>query len=216
MNLANPKAKKYFVFGAQGVSGMESDEMLAEYGMPDLPLGEAKRRTVSQDISDYLLTSYKIGTDGAALFCYDGYYDYTYYTLVDERGQWKDGKMGAVLSAAKKISAMQGKPKVVLKVQPGTDRGLPTTLQVEAYGVPADETETISQLTVESSLDGGYTWKAVPGIDTAGGKFTYSFLPDGWARANFVMVRARAAVGDRKSLWSVWNPHPTGPVSVGQ
>ena len=196
------------VYGAQSINktaqefGEKALEILAPYGVEGLTAEEMKNISTREDIADYILTSHRLGVAGTSLFVYDGYYDYTWYSLVDERGQSKDGKMEGLRDAIEQIRQQEGWPGVSLQVQ-GEDP-LSIAVAVTPNGRP------VKRVTVEASHDGGHTWLPIPGFDATGGTVKYS-KPYCWQRGLWTMIRARCSDAKHDSLWSVWNVFPAFP-----
>jgi hypothetical protein len=208
----NPSGKATCVFGAQGVQGFSTQQMLSDYEIVGLTVAGAQARSAYIDIQDYLLTSYNLGGSGAALFCYDGYYDFQYYTLVSERGQSQSNKLEAVRLAMNQIAAMEKRPTTTLGVTwTNGQNGVTVSVNTAAAAGGA----AVTNLTVQVSVDGGNTWNTMSGFALSGGQVNYDYASQRWLRPNLTMVRARCKAGDRYSLWQVYNAHPVAPPSPG-
>ena len=194
------------VYGAQSINKTAHEdkalEILAPYGVEGITVEEMKGISTREDIADYILTSHRLGVAGTSFFVYDGYYDYTWYSLVDERGQSKDGKMEGIRDAMEQTRQRDGSPCLDLQVQGGGP--LTITVAVTPNGRP------VEHVIVEASHDSGYTWQQVPGFDATGGTVEYS-MPHRWQRPLWTMIRARCSDGQHHSLWSVWNVFPAFP-----
>ena len=211
---ANSKVPVTLVYGAQNMSG-ESGEILREllqtYGLENISPEEARKRSVRQDVADYIVNSQRVGAQGAALFTYDGYYDYTYYSMVDERGRSKEGKMEGVRDAVETLSANSGAPSLQVKITPSAFLPLPRTLTIETIAAPNATTKTpLQSVQVFVSDNGGHSWQAVKAFSKPNQTVTFE-LPHDWQRPNWMMVRARVFDGNKYSLWSVWNALPWSP-----
>jgi hypothetical protein len=207
----NPSGKATCVFGAQGVQDFSTQQMLSDYEMVGLTVAGAQARSAYIDIQDYLLTSYNVGASGAALFCYDGYYDFQYYTVATERGESKTQKMEAVRLAMNQIAAMEKRPTTTLGVTwTNGQNGVTVSVSTAAAAGGA----TVTNLTVQVSVDGGYTWETLGGFGLSGGQVNYDFSTQRWQSKELTMVRARCQAGGRYSLWQVFNAFPVSPVSA--
>ena len=138
---------------------------------------------------------------GTSLFVYDGYYDYYCFSLVDERGRSKEGKMEGIRDAVEEIRKQEGWPSIALNAKSLGRKEL--SIEVHAHPNSSPITET----TVEISFDGGYTWTPVDGFENEGGTVVYRGFHH-WQRPAWTMVRARCFDGEHHSLWAVWNVFP--------
>ena len=185
------------VFGAQSLSrAIQEKQQLSLYGLEGLTLEQAQKSVMRADIADYILTAHRLGFAGASLFVYDGYYDATWYSLVDERGRSREGRMEGIRDAMEQIRKSEGCPSLKLDVK------FPE-IQVTTFANRAPVRKT----TVEVSYDSGHTWRPVSGFGAAGGRAELK-PPVSWMRSEWTMVRARCYDGRRHSLWSVWNCFP--------
>lgn len=188
------------VYGAQSTNKFMSQKELPTMGLEGR-LEDVKKIPTRKDIADYILTSHKLGMDGVSFFVYDGYYDYYWYSLVDERGRSKEGKMEGILDAMRQIRKDEGWPGIRLNVHPLQGRKIRIETQTVSNRLKVQKTE------VEISFDGGYTWKKIEGFGADGGKVVYQ-IPYSWQRANWSMIRARCFDGKHHSMWAVWNIYP--------
>jgi hypothetical protein len=187
------------VYGAQA-AGFVSESDLKTYGNQDITLQDYNRMTPRQAITDYVTTARAVGAAGVALFAYDAYYDYTWYTLVDERGRSVQEKMEGLLDGVTEVRRQQGWPELQLEVSP-KPRSLTIAVKTKAG------TQLVKEVQVEASFDSGYSWTPVNGFAPAGGTVDFS-IPFGWQRPGWTMIRARCFDGRQHSLWSVWNVFP--------
>lgn len=196
------------VFGAQGTSkAITTEENRLFQGIDGMTLAQLKGRSTSRDIQDYVETAFRLGFIGAALFAYDAYYDYTWYSLVDERGRSREGRLEGLRAGVVAIRKAQGHPTVSLTVETKE----PNNVVVSVNAVQGKR--TIESLNVEVSDDGGYTWASIDGFEKTGGVVDYS-PKVGWQRVGWLIIRARAFDGEMHSLWSVWNVFPARPPNV--
>ena len=189
-----------FVYGAQSTNKAGSATDYEQHGISGVTLEQLKSVSTREDIADYVLTAHQLGAGGAAFFCYDGYYDFQYYTLVDERGRSVEGKMEGIRDAAQQIARSKGRSEVTLTVEDMTTQK--NKLVITA--VTASEGQPVEETLVQISFDGGYSWVTVPGFANNGGTVEHSYVPAGrWS-----MLRARCRNGQNWSLWTVWNAFP--------
>ena len=192
-----------FVYGAQSNNKAGDVKSLEPHGITGVTLEQLRSVSTRDDIADYILTAHGLGAGGAVFFCYDGYYDFQHYTLVDERGRSVEGKMEGIRFAAEQIAGLAGRPKLTMAVQDKTAES--NQLRIEVTTVPGSR--PVERVAVEISYNGGYTWHAVPGFGPHGGTVEHGYVPEGrWS-----MLRARCDDGKCHSLWSVWNVFPISP-----
>ena len=187
-----------FVYGGQSSNQMSAQSM-ATMGLKG-GVDDVRRIKVREDIADYVLTSYRVGAAGTMFFVYDGYYDYHWYSLVDERGRSKEGKMEGILDAIRQIRHDEGWPSLTLKVTPSR-RSLTIEVATQANQRPVESTH------VQISFDGGYTWSGIEGFSAEGGTVEFR-IPHVWQRPAWSLIRAHCFDGEHHSLWSVWNVFP--------
>ena len=190
-----------FVYGAQSTNTFNAEQNIIDAGLAKVKLADLKALTTRADITDYILTAFKLGASGASFFVYDGYYDWTFYTLVDARGQSVNGKMEGIRDAADQIAATEGRPGLGLEVKEGG-----TDLSITIATLP--KTGAVKSVQVELSHDGGYTWMAIGGFGPTGGMVKHTVANPPLQRPYWSMVRARCFDGQNYSLWSVWNVFP--------
>lgn len=195
---SHPGQRPLFVYGGQSSNQMSAEGM-ARMGLKGGP-DDVRKIEPRDDIVDYILTSYRVGAAGTMFFVYDGYYDYYWYSLVDERGRSKEGKMEGILDAIRQIRRDEGWPCLTLKVTPSR-----RSLAIEA--VTQSHQRPVESAKVQISFDGGYTWSDIRGFAAAGGTVEFQ-IPHVWQRPAWSMVRARCFDGEHHSLWSVWNVFP--------
>ncbi|MDA1280925.1 MAG: sialidase family protein, partial [Chloroflexi bacterium] len=75
-------------YGAQSTNKAGSATDYEQHGISGVTLEQLKSVSTREDIADYVLTAHNLGAGGAAFFCYDGYYDFQYYTLADVWAAW--------------------------------------------------------------------------------------------------------------------------------
>jgi hypothetical protein len=190
-----------FVYGAQSTNKFGAESELPTAGLRGATLADLKAVSTRADITDYVMTAYRLGASGASFFVYDGYYDWTYYTLVDERGRSVEGKMEGLRDAADRIAADRGRPTLELQVASSSP-----ALDIAVVTRPG--ADPVRRTSVQISYDGGYTWSSVPGFGAKGGKMHFVVPHGPIQRGYWSMVRARCFDGTRTSLWSVWNVYP--------
>ncbi len=189
------------IYGAQGTArAIVSDAHLPMHDLEGTPADFAAI-SIRDDIADYLLTPFRLGFGGSGIFAYDGYYDYRWYSLVNERGESVDGRMEGMLDGMRLIRTAEGAPELAMEVTPEARRVRLTPKANVLTGTPVAET------VLEISYDGGFSFEPVPGVPAQGGEVTVD-LPLSWMRFEWSMLRARCRAGDKWSLWQVWNVLP--------
>ena len=182
-----------FVYGAQSTNKAGSAKDYEQHGISGVTLQQLKQISTREDIADYILTAKKVGASGAVFFCYDGYYDFRYYTLVDERGRSVEEKMEGIRDAAEQIARLEGRPGLQMKFQANT---LLINTLTSSTG------QAVKQITVQISDDGGYTWQTIPGLGPTGGTVDCGYDD------HRNILRARCYDDRSYSLWSVGNTFP--------
>lgn len=190
-----------FVYGAQSTNTFPAQQNATDAGLEGVTLEQLKATPTRADIADYIMTAHKLGASGASFYVYDGYYDWTFYTLVDARGRSVDGKMEGIRDAVDQIAARAGRPSLTLNVE-HDDRSLDIRVKTEPGQRP------VESVGVDISYDGGYTWQRVSDFEPQGGAMKYTIPCHPIQRPYWSMLRARCFDGSQYSLWSLWNVYP--------
>jgi hypothetical protein len=198
------KVPQLAIYGAQGTANaMASPKSMSANGIEGVTIGQIKKISLKDDIIDYIVVPFGLGYAGTGIFAYDAYYDYHWYSIVDERGRSNSKKREAIRQGMELVRAAEGCP--TLKLTVGV-KGKTLNIRTNASSVKAK----ISKIIAEVSFDGGITWKRIKKIkvNTPGTKFK---LPEAWMRSRWTMVRAIAIDNNgKKSFFSVWNAFPWG------
>jgi len=189
------------VFGAQGTRNALTTETNLQFNkVVGIDLKQVSKIPVRQDIADYVATPFSLGFAGTAFFVYDGYYDYDWYSIVDERGRSKEGRLEGIRDGMAAVRAAEGCPSLAMEVDKEKMR-----IQLKPAAIDG---KPVDEVVLEYSNDGGYSWKPIPDVrpDTQSVSIPqFGFSGLSWMQLEWTMIRSRCAAGGKRSLWTVWN-----------